>query len=169
MSRRSNRRSSTSPSPPDLVFFVDADLSDKLFHEILEAAGIRFERHDDHFRPGTDDLEWLQKAGDMGWIVLSHNRKIRRVSAQTERLMEASVRAFMLIGDSFPNPPGRRSAFTQELAENLVRTLPQILRFVRRHPSPWIAKLYRPSTLVDPPSQGSIKMWLTLQEWLKQR
>lgn len=169
MRRRSKRRSSTRPSPPDPVFFIDADLSDKLFHEILEAAGVRCERHDDHFQPGTDDQEWLQKAGDMSWIVLSHNRKIRRVSAQTERLMEAGVRAFMLIGDPFPNPPGRRSAFTQELAENFVRTLPQILRFLRRHPGPWIAKLYRPDALEDPPGPGRIKMWLTLQEWLKQR
>jgi hypothetical protein len=157
--------------PRDPVFFVDADLSDKWFLRTLEEAGIAFERHDDHFAPGTDDLDWLARAGREGWIVLSHNKKIRSVSAQTERLMEAGVRAFMLIGDPRPNPPGERSVFTRDLAENFVRTLPQVHRFLKRHPAPWIAKIYRPApeskAMIDPP--GQIKMWLTLQAWLKER
>jgi hypothetical protein len=157
--------------PREPVFFVDADLSDTWFFRTLEEAGIAFERHDDHFAPGTDDLDWLTRAGQEGWIVLSHNKKIRSVSAQTERLMEAGVRAFMLIGDPRPNPPGERSVFTRDLAENFVRTLPQVRRFLKRHPAPWIAKIYRPSpearTTRDSP--GQIKMWLTLQAWLKER
>jgi hypothetical protein len=157
--------------PPDPVFFVDADLSDKHFLLVLREAGIAFERHDDHFKPGTDDLDWLQKAGEEGWVVLSHNKRIRRTSAQTERLMEAGVRAFMLIGDPGPNPPGERSVFTRSLAENLVRTMPQVLRFLKRHPGPWIAKLYRPAPdpRGAPDRPGDIKMWLTLQAWLKER
>jgi hypothetical protein len=172
MKKISRRRSFTSPSstagPPEPVFFVDADLSDRVFHQILEDAGIRFERHDDHFRQGTDDQEWLQEAGAKGWIVISHNKKIRRVSGQTERLMEAGVRAFMLIGDAYPNPPGMKSAFTRELADNFVRTLPAILRFLERYEGPWIAKLYR-SASAGTAQPGSIKMWLTFQAWLKQR
>lgn len=83
--------------PDDPVFFVDADLSDKWFFRVLEEAGVAFERHDDHFGQGTDDLDWLAKAGQEGWIVLSHNKKLRKVTAQTERLMEAGVRAIILM------------------------------------------------------------------------
>jgi len=157
--------------PRDPVFFVDADLSDKWFLKTLKDAGIAFERHDDHFAPGTDDLDWLNRAGQEGWIVLSHNKKIRSVSAQTERLMESGVRAFMLIGDPRPNPPGERSVFTRDLAENFVRTFPQVRRFLKRHPGPWIAKIYRPAPEANssPDSPGQIKMWLTLQAWLKER
>jgi PIN domain-containing protein len=156
--------------PPDNpVFFVDADLSDKWFFRVLEEAGIAFERHDDHFSPGTDDLDWLARAGQEDWVVLSHNKKLRKVTAQTERLMEAGVRAIMLIGDPGPNPPGERSVFTRDLAENFVRTLPQILRFLKRHPGPWIAKLYRPDPTNSPGGPGTIKIWLTLQAWLKER
>jgi hypothetical protein len=166
--KRSRKRSSTStPGPPEPVFFIDADLSDRVFLQILTDAGIRIERHDDHFRPGTDDLEWLLRAGAEGWVVVSHNKKIRQTSAQTERLMEAGVRALMLIGDAYPNPPGQKSAFTRELAENFVRTLPLTLRFLRRHEGPWIAKLYRPSEPGNRP--GRIQMWLTFQAWLKRR
>lgn len=167
----SKRRSSTKDAPPDPVFFVDADLSDSIFFEILVRAGVRFERHDDHFAQGTDDLDWLAKAGLHGWVVLSHNKRIRIESAQTDRLMEAGVRAFMLIGHAGPNPPGERSVFTRSLAENVVRTLPSIHRFLRRHPGPWIAKLYRPSTVApsQEPPPGKIQMWLTMQQWLKER
>jgi hypothetical protein len=168
----SRKRSSTKGSAqPDPTFFIDADLSDELFHTALAEAGVRFEKHADHFGPGTDDLVWLRRAGENGWIVLSHNRKIRNNSAQTDRLMQYGVRAFMLIGDPYPNPPGQRSAFTLELAHNFVRTLPSILRFLQRHEGPWIAKLYRPGTRTgaQEPPPGSIKLWLTMQQWLKER
>ncbi|HBL28222.1 MAG TPA: hypothetical protein DD490_15415 [Acidobacteria bacterium] len=164
----SRKRSSTKPAPPEPVFFVDADLSDAHFHAILSAAGVRFERHDDHFAQGADDLEWLVKAGENDWVVLSHNKSLRYVSAQTERLFESSVRVFMLMGKARPNPAGHRSIFTRELAENFVNTLPAVQRFLRRHPRTWIAKLYRPSDL-SPGAPGEIKMWLTLQAWLKGR
>lgn len=140
----SRKRSSTKREPPEPVFFVDADLSDTHFHQILSAAGVRFERHDDHFAPGTDDLDWLEKAGTLDWIVLSHNKSLRYVSAQTERLFESNVRAIMLMGKARANPEGRR------------------------HPSPWIAKLYRPPD-PSPNTPGEIRMWLTLQAWLKGR
>jgi hypothetical protein len=165
----SGKRSSTKPAPPEPVFFVDADLSDTHFHRILAAAGVRFERHDDHFAPGTDDLDWLPKAGEHGWVVLSHNKRIRYESAQTERLFEHNVRAIMLIGKAKPNPGGQRSVFTQELAENFVSTLPVIHRFLARHPRPWIAKLYRPADPGREGTAGEIKMWLTMQAWLKGR
>jgi hypothetical protein len=59
----SRKRSSTKREPPEPVFFVDADLSDAHFHEILSAAGVRFERHNDHFAPGTDDLDLVGRGG----------------------------------------------------------------------------------------------------------
>lgn len=169
--RMSRKRSSTKREPPEPVFFVDADLFDAHFHSILAASGVRFERHDDHFAPGTDDLDWLREAGENNWVVLSHNKSLRYVSAQTERLFAYEVRAIMLIGKARPNPEGKRSTFTRELAENFVNTLPAILRFLARHPRPWTAKLYRPAELSQGGEAlpGDIKMWLTLQAWLKGR
>ncbi|HVT15837.1 MAG TPA: hypothetical protein VHQ90_06580 [Thermoanaerobaculia bacterium] len=164
----SRQRSSTKQELPDPTFFVDADLNDSAFHEVLVAAGIRFERHDAHFKPGTNDEEWMQKAGPLGWIVLTHNKKIRWQKAQTERLMEAGVGAFMLIGKAKPNPPGQKSVFTRELAENFVLALPGVRQFIKRHPTPWIAKLYRPGGRIGS-GPGQIKMWLTLQQFLKCR
>ena len=166
----SKTRSSTKGSPLDPTFFVDADLADYIFLDILREANIRFERHDDHFPKGTDDLDWMIKAGQNGWVVLSHNKRIRRTSSQTEQLMRYRLRAFMLVGNATPNPPGHKSVFTRSLAENFVRTLPMVHRFLRRHEGPWIARILRPAgaDLVEA-RPGTVKMWLTLQEWLKTR
>lgn len=46
-----------SPKP---VFFTDRDLGKK-FPEILRGAGLKVERHADHFRQDTPDAEWLQE------------------------------------------------------------------------------------------------------------
>lgn len=167
----SRKRSSTKGSPLDPVFFVDADLDDYIFLDILRAAGLRCERHDDHFAKGTDDLDWMVKAGQNGWIVLSHNKRIRRTSSQTDQLMRYGLRAFMLAGNATPNPPGQRSVFTRSLAGNFVRTLPMVHRFLRRHEGPWIARILRPADAHsgENPPPGSVKMWLTLQQWLKSR
>jgi hypothetical protein len=45
-----------------LVFFTDRDLG-ILFPETLRGAGIRVERHRDHFRPECPDEEWLAEVG----------------------------------------------------------------------------------------------------------
>jgi hypothetical protein len=168
----SKKRSSTKDSPPDPVFFVDADLDDYIFLGILRAANIRCERHNDHFPRGTDDLEWMVTAGESNWIVLTHNKRIRRTSSQTDQLMRYGLRAFMLMGNATPNPPGQKSVFTRSLAENFVRTLPMVHRFVKRHDGPWIARVLRPTDVVPPDEEtppGTVKMWLTLQQWLKAR
>jgi len=36
-----------------------------------------FERHQDHFSPGTPDTEWLPYIGQRGWILLTSDRRIR--------------------------------------------------------------------------------------------
>jgi hypothetical protein len=119
------------------------------------------EVHDDHFAQDTDDAQWLRVVGDRGWIVLTHNRRIRHVSRETEALMEAGVRAFFLIGHA----PHR------VLAENFVRTEPRVRRFLARHGRhSFLAKVYRPSSQEsDQGKPGRVEMWLSRREWRRQR
>ncbi|MCP3958709.1 MAG: hypothetical protein GY719_12720 [bacterium] len=150
------RRSRTS-KPPEPTFFVDRDLAGKQFLAILRDASIRVEDHNEHFGPTTPDEEWLAFAGERGWVALSRDKRIRRRSAQTRALMEARVRAFMLVGN----------ATHPELARNIVRTIHRIKRFLRRHREPFIAKISRPN---DRDRQlgrpGNVKMWLSYEDWL---
>src|SRR5262245_54270873 len=136
MKRRSPRRSSTS-GPPSHVFFVDADLCSKAFLNVLHQAGLTVESHHEHFQEGTPDEVWLELVGTNGWIALSRNKEIRHNSFETDRLMEFQARAFMLIGHAVPPPPGARSRFMEELAENFVRTLNKVTRFLEKHEGPF--------------------------------
>ena len=56
--------------PRELIFFTDRDLG-RQFPALHRAAGVRLERHDDHFGPDTPDEEWTGEIGRRGWIAAS--------------------------------------------------------------------------------------------------
>jgi len=140
------RRSSTN-APPDPIFFTDRDLG-KLFPQILREAGVRVERHDDHFVDTTTDEEWLEVIGTRGWVALTHNERIRYTPLQRDTLMQAGVRTFILIG----------RAPLRELAENFAQSFDRIRRFLAKHPEPFIAKVKR--------QKAGVELWLSHEEWL---
>jgi len=53
--------------PRELVFFTDRDLG-RQFPALLVEAGIRIERHDDHFTPDTPDEDWIREIGRRRWL-----------------------------------------------------------------------------------------------------
>jgi hypothetical protein len=57
-------------------FFTDRDLG-KRFPEILTAAGLSVERHDNLFPPDGPDEQWLEHCGKNGRVAISHNERIR--------------------------------------------------------------------------------------------
>ena len=56
--------------PRELVFFTDRDLGRQL-PSTLRAAGIRVERHDDHFGVETPDDEWIAEIGRLVLAMLT--------------------------------------------------------------------------------------------------
>jgi len=133
-----------------LVFFTDRDLG-REFPRILRDAGLRVERHDDHFGPLTRDEEWLAEVGRRGWIAVSHNNRIRYTP--NERAAVVAHRVALLIVVGKPVMP--------ELAAGFVATAERIRRFVLRHEPPYIAKVYRPvaSSLGRGRKAGEVKLW----------
>jgi PIN like domain len=82
---------------PGPVFFTDRDLGKK-FPEILRAAGLRIERHMDHFRHDTPDEEWLWEIGKRKWIALTHDgppyfpmQKLPKISPSKSSLVNSPV------------------------------------------------------------------------------
>jgi hypothetical protein len=55
--------------PRELIFFTDRDLG-RQFPALLRDAGVRLERHDDHFGPDTPDEEWakIRRDGVHIWL-----------------------------------------------------------------------------------------------------
>ena len=117
-----------------LVFFLDGNLGKYTIADALRQAGAEVQIHDDHFRQGTPDEEWLREVGQRRWIVLTKDTQIRYRAPERIALMQSGVRAFVLVAG---NLSGR------EMAEVFVKALPAIRRFVTHHNPPFIAKVTR--------------------------
>lgn len=130
-----------------VVYFTDRDLG-RRFPEILRAAGLTVERHDDHFDPQTSDVEWLEEIGNREWIAVSHDKRIRYKPNERDTVVRCGVGLLLVVGDA-PCPA---------LADNFVETLPKIERFLESHPPPFIAKIYRPSP-GERRQGGRIELW----------
>ncbi|MFZ4682085.1 MAG: hypothetical protein ACOYMS_06265 [Terrimicrobiaceae bacterium] len=125
----------SSPSQLEpLVFFTDANLGRRIVPDAFRTAGEKVIFHDEIFKPGTSDQEWLQEAGRQGWIVLTKDSKIRYRSNETSALLEAKVRAFVLVTKNLPGP---------EMAEIFVKALPAMKKLCLKQPPPFIAHVHR--------------------------
>ena len=130
-----------------VVYFTDRDLG-RRFPEILRAAGLTVERHDDHFDPQTPDVEWLEEIGNREWIAVSRDKRIRYKPNERDAVIRHRVGLLLVVGD----------APFLALADNFVETLPKIERFLESHPPPFIAKIYRPSP-GERRQGGRIELW----------
>jgi hypothetical protein len=54
--------------------------------EILRAAGLKIEVHDDHFRQDAVDPEWLTTVGEKNWIVVTRDERIRYRVAEKQAI-----------------------------------------------------------------------------------
>ena len=133
------------------VFFTDRDLG-KRFPEILRTAGLKVERHADHFAHDCPDETWLEAVGRRGWIAVTHDGRIRYKPNELAAVMQHRVALLVVVGHA-PHP---------QLAQAFVATHSRILRFVDGHEPPYIAKVYRPTAseaAVDPLAPGRIELW----------
>jgi hypothetical protein len=133
------------------VFFTDRDLG-KRFPQILAAAGATVERHGDHFAHDCPDEAWLESVGQRGWVVVTHDARIRYKPNELAAVVRHRVAMLVVVGHA-PHP---------QLAEHFVATLPKITAFLARHEAPFIAKVYRPTPAElarHPRALGSVSLW----------
>lgn len=145
MSRRPCSASVVPPEPP--VFFADRNLG-RVIWETLREAGIRIERHLDHFVHNSPDDEWLVEVGRRGWYVLTLDRKIRYRPNEKAAVLEAGVGLFILVG---------KNATHAELARNFVATRPRLYDFIETQQRPFIARIYRGDR---PDGPGRVVQWI---------
>jgi hypothetical protein len=102
----------------------------------------------------TPDEEWISKVAGQRWVAVTHDKAISRRPNERQAVIRAGLRLIVVVGHA-PH---------DELADNFVRTLPSIQRFLGKHSAPFIARLYRPSAsdqLRKLQPRGRIELWLT--------
>ena len=80
-------------------------------------------RHADHFAHDTPDAEWLSVIGQKGWIVITHDERIRYKANELAAVIQHRIPMLLVVGH----------APYSQLAENFVRAIPRIEAFVAAH------------------------------------
>jgi predicted nuclease of predicted toxin-antitoxin system len=124
------------PSLPEpLVFFVDRSLGRRVIPSALRDAGARVELHDDHFSQDAQDQVWLAEAGKRGWVVLTKDKHLRYRAVETNALMSAKVRAFVLTA--------RGDLSGAEIGQIFVKALPRMRILCATDSRPFVAHVSR--------------------------
>ena len=124
------------PSLPEpLVFFIDRSLGRRVIPNALRDAGARVEVHDDHFSQDAQDQVWLAEAGKRGWVVLTKDKHLRYRAVETNALMSAKVRAFVLTT--------RGDLSGAEIGQIFVKALPKMRRLCATDSGPFVAHVSR--------------------------
>jgi len=108
----------------------------------LKKLGLNVEAHDDHFIPNTPDYEWISKCGEMNWIIISSDKRIRKNPIEREASIRAKVATFFFTSGEITN---------QQKIEFFTAALNQIAKIVINQPRPFIARINR---------DGSAEMWI---------
>jgi predicted nuclease of predicted toxin-antitoxin system len=141
---KSSKRSDTNLRKrlEDTVFFVDRSIGDKVVPQILIENGLRIERHSTHFPQDSQDIDWLSKCGENGWIVLAKDKNIKKNLLERQVLLNSGVAAFILTG-------GRNTG--KEMAMALIRSLKRIANLIQSQRKPFIARINL---------EGKVELWI---------
>jgi predicted nuclease of predicted toxin-antitoxin system len=135
---KSKKRSATSLLP-SLPLYLDEDLDCNSIYEALNAAGASVFRHRDYFDQGEKDYVWLPAVAANGWIVITKDEAMQRGEIEKVAIRNSKARVFILV---------RGDLSAAEMAEIFVKALSPIERVVRKHAPPFIAKVYRDSSVL---------------------
>jgi hypothetical protein len=106
---------------------------------VLGKAGVRVERHLEHFARGTPDETWLPFVGSKGWILLTSDARIRYRSNEKQAVIQNSVRMFYFSNNNMSG---------LQMATALEKALPRIFRICAKQDPPFFAAI-TPSGEVD--------------------
>ncbi|WP_071188231.1 hypothetical protein [Trichormus sp. NMC-1] len=117
-----------------ITFFIDRCLGKKSIAETLRTAGIIVEIHDDHFDKGALDVDWLPQVGEKGWVVLTKDDRISKNQIERIAVARAQIKMFVLASQNLSG---------KDMSEIFLKAIVPMQEFVRKHPAPFIAKIYR--------------------------
>lgn len=131
--------------PQSITFFIDRCLCSKVIISALKGAGLTIEVHHDHFDHNAQDVIWLPEVGKKDWVVLTKDSAIINNCLERIAVASAQIKLFTFASQNLTG---------EEMAEIFLKAIVSMQRFVHKHPSPFIAKIYR---------DGKVSMWKDYQ------
>jgi PIN domain-containing protein len=123
-----SKRRRAEPEPPE--FFIDRSLGSEVVPGRLRAQGLVVHVMADVY-PDLDDLDdvvWIREQTELGRVLLTKDRQIRRNEAEKEAVQASSARMFTI---------PKASLTGAQMADRLVRNRHRIAQRARR-PGPYI-------------------------------
>lgn len=107
---------------PALVFLLDEDLASSSIVDKLSGAGLQVRTVPEEFGRGCKDSDWLPRAGERGYVVLTRDQAIRRTPMEAAIVREARVLYFALTSGNLT---------ATQMAAAILTAVPQIEGLVR--------------------------------------
>jgi PIN like domain len=134
--KRSRKQSDGNPeqSPhDDFVLYLDENLHNCApIREVLDYAGVKYQRHDSHFKTGEIDAVWLPRVAEEGWIILTKDKGIRYNELEIHEVIAHKARQFYFRQGNWSGV---------QMAEILSKALPKMRRLFQKVEAPFIASL----------------------------
>lgn len=135
----------TTGQSQEIIFFIDRCLGKKHIATALRNSGIAVEIHDDNFGQNAQDVDWLPEIGRREWVVLTKDARISKNHLERMAVTNAGISMFTLASQNLSG---------KEMANIFLKSVSKMQEFVRKHPAPFIAKVYR---------DGRVEMWKDAQ------
>lgn len=132
----------------EITFFIDRCLGSKSIVTELRNFGIAVEIHDDHFPKDAQDIDWLPEVGKRQWVILTKDARIGKNQLERIAVTTAGIKMFTLASQNLTG---------KDMADIFLKSITKMQEFVRQHPAPFIAKVYR---------DGRVEMWKDAQTLL---
>ena len=119
----------------DFVLYLDENLDNcQPILEALEANGVQYRRHRDHFARGTPDEAWLPFVAERGWIVLTKDKRNRYNEIERDAVRRHRVREFYFGSGNFNGA---------EMAQALLGAVVQMKELSRTYNAPLVGSITR--------------------------
>lgn len=132
-----------------ITFFIDWSLGQKAVPQALESLNADVRKHLDYFPPDTPDVEWLTQISELGWVVLTKDKKISIRRLEIEAIARSQVKVFILVSGNLTR---------LQMADVFAKSLPKIEKIALGNKAPFIAKIYK---------SGKIEVWKNRAQLLK--
>ena len=119
----------------DFVLYLDENLDNcQPILEALQANGVQYRRHREHFGRGIADEAWLPYVGERGWIVLTKDKRNRYNEIERDAVRRHRVREFYFGSGNFNGA---------EMAQALLAALTQMKELSRTYSAPLVGSITR--------------------------